>query len=428
MKQRRFTHIYLYIGKEYIFSFFVAFLFFFFIFFVNQLLLLAEEILSKKVPFLDVLRLILYSLPLIASLSFPFGSLVGALMAVGRFSSDNELLAFRACGIPYRRIFTPFLIIGLIFSFASFEINDYFLPQGTINFNKLFRELLYKNPEMELESNSVKYFQDSIIVTGKVNENTIQNILIFDKTAEKEERIITATTAKLRELKEQKGVISLELDNVLSHIVNPNKEEEFDYLLSDKMHYNILLKDLSFSIRNPGPSEMSSIDVYQIIKRKQKELAEQKGKHNAAMRRELFSLAQKYRGIIDSFSEPQLKLQSRISVLNKTTENFQKLRDEKIIDRSLQLFQMEFHKKFAVPFACFIFILFAFPIGLFTKRSGRSVGFGIGLLISVVYWGMLFAGQTIGLRLRYSPVLSIWTPNIVIFIFGMIAFLVRGKR
>ena len=85
-----------YITKEFIFSFIVAFFFFFFIFFINQLLLLAEQILSKKVPILDVIMLIVYSLPSIISITFPFASLVGALMAIGRFSSDNEILAMQS--------------------------------------------------------------------------------------------------------------------------------------------------------------------------------------------------------------------------------------------------------------------------------------------------------------------------------------------
>ena len=89
-----------YVLAEFLFSFLVSFLFFFFIFFINQLLVMAEEIFSKKVPFWDVLLFVLYSLPAILALSFPFGALLGALMAVGRFSSDNELLAMRACGLP----------------------------------------------------------------------------------------------------------------------------------------------------------------------------------------------------------------------------------------------------------------------------------------------------------------------------------------
>ena len=88
-----------YILKEFLISFTVAFLFFFCTFFINQLLVLAEEIFSKKVPFGDVLRFVVFSLPSILALSLPFGALVGSLMAMGRFSSDNEILAFRACGV-----------------------------------------------------------------------------------------------------------------------------------------------------------------------------------------------------------------------------------------------------------------------------------------------------------------------------------------
>ncbi len=97
----------LYVGREYVFSFIVAFLFFFFLFFLNQILVMAEEIFSKKVAFWDVVRLIVYSLPIVIAFSFPFGSLVGALMAVGRLSSDNELLAFGSLGVPPRQMLLP---------------------------------------------------------------------------------------------------------------------------------------------------------------------------------------------------------------------------------------------------------------------------------------------------------------------------------
>ena len=89
---RRHWTLSFYVGREFIFSFVVAFLFFFFIFFMNNILILAEEVLAKKVPLGDVLLLVVYMLPSVVSISFPFASLVGALMAVGRISSDNELL------------------------------------------------------------------------------------------------------------------------------------------------------------------------------------------------------------------------------------------------------------------------------------------------------------------------------------------------
>jgi len=81
-----------------------------------------------------------------------------------------------------------------------------------------------------------------------------------------------------------------------------------------------------------------------------------------------------------------------------------------------------------VPFGCLAFIVFAFPVGVFAKRSGRSVGFGIGLLVSIIYWGMLLAGQNFGFRLNFSPFLSMWLPNFVILAFGLFFFILRKSR
>ena len=95
------SRIYRYIGREFLFSFFVCFIFFFFIFFVNQILFLAEKILEKHVPFNDVVMLLVYFMPSMISLSFPFAALVACLMTVGRLSSDNEILAMQALGIRH---------------------------------------------------------------------------------------------------------------------------------------------------------------------------------------------------------------------------------------------------------------------------------------------------------------------------------------
>lgn len=423
--RRKYTIIFSYVGKEFILSFIVAFLFFFFIFFVNQMLLLAEDVLSKHVPFKDVLLLIIYSLPLIVSLAFPFGSLVGALMAVGRLSSDNEVLAFQASGIAKRKIFFPIFLLGIVFSIFSFFINDYFLPKGTINFNKLFRQLLYSNPEMELEPYSVKRYQDSILITGNVKGNIIDGLTIIDKDPEDNRRVITAGSAMLAESSEQQGVISLELRDVLSHVVDEKRTTTAEYLLSRKMIYNILLKDISFSVRNPGPSEMSSRDVYGTITEKRDAVNEKVEFNDLQLDKYRYSLRSVYlSGLLTDGGINE----SQLSLMDGYLQEIRKLEQKQFYDRSLHLYRLEFNKKLAVPIACFIFVIFAFPIGLFTKRSGRSVGFGIGLLIAVMYWGMLFAGQTFGLRARISPILSMWAPNLVIVMMGLIAFVVRGRK
>ena len=43
------------------------------------------------------------------------------------------------------------------------------LPLGTMKFNTLYREILYSNPALELESNSIKRYQDRIIADRRCN-------------------------------------------------------------------------------------------------------------------------------------------------------------------------------------------------------------------------------------------------------------------
>ena len=406
---RRFNNIYRYTAGEFLFSFLVAFLFFFFIFFVNQILLIAEEILSKNVRITAVLKLLFYSLPAIVSFSFPFGALVGALMAVGRLSSDNEILALQACGIPHFRIFLPLAVLGIVFSAGSFIINDIFLPLGTIKFSQLYREILYSNPELELSAYSIKRYQSSTIITGAVDKGEISDLVIIDKTPEKDKRVILADTASLNKLEEQNGVISLDLGNVFVQTFNKQKKNNFNYMSSELMTYNILLRDISFSIRSPGPREMSSRDVKTEIDKKNIQL-ESKIMNNArSADRAAYNMEMEYyyqSGLGSAWPETKY--------LDSYLDDYTGRQEKKFGDRSLQIYLVEYYKKFSLPFACLAFVLFAFPVGMFTKRSGRSVGFGIGLLVAVTYWGLLFAGQTFGIQNDSSALLAMWMPDLVI--------------
>ena len=407
--------VYRYLANEFLISFGVAFLFFFFIFFVNQLLVLAEDVLSKNVPFLDVAKLIFYSFPAIIAFSFPFASLVGGLMAVGRLSGDNEILALQASGLPLYSLAVPFLILGIAFSMISFVMNDYFLPLGTIRFTNLYKKILASNPELELESNSVKRYQDSVMITGTVKNNVIDRITILDRDDKKNKRIIIAKKATLLESDQQYEVISLVLENVFIHTPSAKKEQEFEYSYSEKMVYNILLKDISVSMKSLTPMEMSSRDVYEAIKEKEEEFRERKIDHLSRMSEILNKTVYLY------------ERNPKDSEVVTNYNNYKKIKNKLLKDRSLQLHKIEFNKKLALPLGCVIFLIFAFPVGLLSKRSGRSVGFGIGLLITIIYWGMLFAGQSLAIRNNFSPVLSIWMGNFLVFGSGVILFIRRSR-
>lgn len=419
------SRIYRYIGKEFLFSFFVCFIFFFFIFFVNQILFLAEKILEKHVPFKDVFMLLVYFMPSMISLSFPFAALVACLMTVGRLSSDNEILAMQALGIRHIKIFYPLIVLGIVFSVSSFYINDYLMPYGTIKYTKLYRELIYSNPALELVPYSVKEYLDTVIVTGDIKDNVIHDIMILDKDKDGNRRVITADTAQfLSDVKGAgTGVISLELHNVFSHVSDQKKRSDYDYFTARRMEYNILLANMSSSVRTLGPREMSAVDVYDRIKKMDNDF-------QAEHTNKLFFMHPSINQALSDwfFATGTEDKSSLVTNIRGQLASYAEVYREQNTDRNYKIHKLEFYKKFSLPFSCFCFVLFAFPAGLFSKRSGRTVGFGIGLLFSLFYWCMMFAGHTIGIKSDINSFMAMWIPNFVILFIALVLYIVRFVR
>jgi lipopolysaccharide export system permease protein len=423
------SKIWRYIGREFLLSFSVAFLFFFFLFFLNQVLVMAEEIFSKKVAFWDVLKLILYSMPVVIAFSFPFGSLVGALMAVGRLASENELLAFGSLGVPPRQLLLPLMVLGIGFSLVSFVMNDYFMPLGNMRFVEIYRRILYSNPALELEPYSVKRYEDTTIITGGVQGRRISDIFIIDRSPEGNRRIISARDARLDQAEDRGGAITLTLDDVFTEVSNPRDGDRYDYTLSDSLVYTIALKSItSATIGGLTPSSMSSADVWKQIRVKsvdQRRSEAQKADKIASLR---FALAGALRSASRTVAAAPAIEEAQRKSLDSLWQELGAEENRNVTDQTLRSYLVELNRKFSMPAACLVFAFFAFPIGMRARRSGRTVGFAVGLLVAIVYWGMLIAGQTFGVRMSLSPAFSMWFPDALVLLAGAMFFATGARR
>jgi lipopolysaccharide export system permease protein len=420
MQRSSFKTIFKYVAAEAAFSFFIAFLFFFFVFFVNQILLMAEQILSKRAPLLEVILLIFYSLPSVVAMAAPFASLVGILMALGRLSADNEILIMRASGLSHLVIYTPIIIVGLFISILSFFANDILLPAGTLEFGKVYRRLLVSTPALELESNSIKRYKNTLIITGEVIDKAIDNVLIMDRTNDGQRRLIMASRASL--LENQSNSLVLDLHSAFIHNAGENAYGDYDYSFAETLQYAIRQQDIMQAATNPGPREMSSRDVLSEIKKKEITL------FNRIDQRKIKNIDNIL--ILDRILKDGKELLQWNQIQNHSVrlENELKSIQEISQDRVLSSYKLEYYKKFSIPFGALCFVFLATPLALFTKKSGQATGFGIGLIISVLYWALLIGGQTLGVRMRFDPFLAMWLPNILILFTGTLLSLVRMSR
>ena len=357
-----------YLYRELFYYFMICFAFLFVVFFANQILLIGEDMLSKRAPFKDVVKIMVYSLPAIIAQSAPFATLVGFLMCLGRMASDNEILIFRASGFSFRSILVPVMILGMAISLVSFFVNDYLLPLGTIKYNQLYRKILHSNPTVVLEPDSVKQIGDSMVVIGSVDGDNVSDIIFFSENKKDEESIIVAGASKLTGARNEGVLLQLDMSNTFVTTFKNHVRKTYDVMKSERTILNIF--DSTFTGKSgKNPREMTFIDL----------------------RKELRSM--------------ELK------------PDIDKIR--------LNTWRMEYYKKFAIPFGSIFFAFLAFSIAfLFGKHNGLTMGLFIGIIICVLYWAMQISGQLLVTRVHLDSFLCIWIPNFLLAIMGVIFSLV----
>ena len=412
--------IFKYIFYEMLFSFLICFAFFFFIFFVNQILLMVKEILTKHVPFNQVVLLILYSLPSVIAMSAPFACLVGTLMTVGRLTSDNEILVMLSSGLSYKNVFFPAITVGIIISFLSFFTNDVLLPAGTVQFNKLWRKILVSTPALEMEANSVKKFKNTVIVTGGVKNNTIENLLIIDRTENGERRVISANSAELKD--GGREGLSLNLDSAFIHSSKEISREDYDYANTDNLQYWVSNANIMQQYISVSPREMSSRDVQSAIKDKKADLAVRLNDKKIKMMNNMSSLENILR--TGPSGNEWNRRNTTVTAFERDTESLREIKR----DRSLTVYIIEIYRKFSVPLGAFCFVFLAVSLGLMAKKSGQTVGFIFGNIIAVLYWSMLFIGQSMVLHVGTPPFWSIWLPNIFFLSIGIVLAVIKVRK
>ena len=361
-----------YLVRELLLYFSVAFLFFFTIFFVNQILLIAENILRQGAPVWDVVKLMTYSLPFIVAQSSPFATLVGFLMCLGRFMSDNEIIIFRASGFSYVHILCPVLVLGLAISIASFFVNDYLLPLGTIRYNRLRRMILSSNPAVALDSHAVKRLNTATLVTGDVSDTKVSDLVIIDMGSDGKMRIISAGESDLRSVRKEGVLMQLTMTDALALFFNTTSFSDYDLLSSDRVTFNLFESAFFNDSGSTSPREMTSYDLGRALRDMRKDASSDK--------------------------------------------------------RTLNNYTLEYNKKFSLPFGSLFFALLALPLAfLFGRQNGQTIGMIVGIIISFLYWTMMILGQYASSRNGFNGFWSMWIPNIVTGAAGA-AFYIALKR
>lgn len=391
-----------YVLREILPPFGLGLLVYSFVLMANQILQYPELFISQGVSFTDSTKLLIYLIPAILAFTVPMAVIMGILAGLARMSSDSESVAFKSLGISHARMARPLFFFALFGWAATSVLTLYITPR----FNYLW---LQTTVSAVLDKAQIKVnareFNPSIpglvLYLEDINPDGDWNkAFIAFNSAPGESRIVVADRGRLNFYPEPKRAI-VELFNAVQHYSRAG--EPLYYEWSASAHTE---QDLDFSgLANAFSSE----------KRAREQNINELGAALAAARAESARLSAEKEALIRGGSTPK--------EASLRTNEFAVRQKE----REIRTLLVETHKRFALPFVCLIFVLMGLPLGLSTKKGGRSSGFTISLVIILAYYIFITFGERLALDGRIAPWLGIWGGNIVFGIISLVLF-VRSAR
>ena len=422
-----------YILKEFLLTFLICFLFFFVMLFINFILVHIKELLQQNVPLYLIASLMITYFPTILIFSLPFATLLATLMVMGRLSSDNEIIAFRAHGISVFKLFKPIFFCGIIITLITFYVNDRLFPIAWHQRNVTLAKISRVKPNLNLKSKTIKKYDNKTIYTNIVDEDHVEGLIIIDAQG-KEKKIITAKEADVITAKEKSSILELRMSGTMHQFENPDRPSEFNFGYSDSLSYFIDLQEIfDKSIKSNLAITKFTIDNYKDIKK----YSVVNQNNNFKMDEEIIILKEKNKSNelnavefnytnqnINNYHEEIKNIDKNISELKEKINNAKKKRIIPELNENL----IEFFRKFTNPLACIIFAIFAAPIGIYSRKAGYQIGFIIGLFLAAFYWFFFMSTWTLGNRMILNPFIAMFLPNLFFLILGLLALFKRLKE
>ena len=363
-----------YIARELVspFAFACALLTFFLV--IDRIYHLTDLVITKGVPFYLVMQLLLFMMPSFLAHTLPMALLVAVLLAGGRLASDLEVVAFKAAGVSALRLFRPVLVASLLITGATAVLTLMVNPAANGEFQRqLFRIL---------QARAVSGLQERIF------NSTFGDLTIYVED-------VSTSQVALRGI-----LVSDERDPMLSRIISAREGR----LLTDESNRRITLRMMNGAVNE---ADILPVDVPKATVDTPSPTGGAAGASRYRYTRfDIYDMSLS----VDSplKGAPRVEKPEKDLSLADLGAKIAEYRDD---PHSRAPFEIERHKRYALPMAALVFGLVGFPLAIRSHRGGRSIALVGSLAILVTYYLMMTSLEGAALRARVPAVLAIWAPN-----------------
>ncbi|HWA96515.1 MAG TPA: LPS export ABC transporter permease LptG [Terracidiphilus sp.] len=325
-----------------------------FILFMRELPHILEMVVRNSSTFSTVAEVFLFNLPNTFRVTIPMAVLVGILLGLGRLASDSEIIAMRASGIGiayFLRVASIVAIGGTLLGLAN---TLYFGPRANQAILDLQQELVTSQASYEIQPR-VFYedFKNYVLyvqdVRSSAGASNWRQVFMADVSNPANPLITTASSAT---------------------VVNDSSQSLL-MRLRDGTHHETVA----------GDPEQYRIQTFTSFDRPLV-LNPQSDIHLGRLDTAIYALP--------------------TNALMGTHDGPNALK-----------YAVELQTRFAYPAACLVLMLVGVPLGMISRRGGKSSGLVYTLLLVVLYYILSYTGFSLSRQGKLPPFVGVWSANLL---------------
>jgi LPS export ABC transporter permease LptF/LPS export ABC transporter permease LptG len=341
-----------------------------FVLFTRDLGRILELVVRASAPLPSVAEIFFYTVPVALTYTIPMSVLVGILLGLSRLAADSEITAMRASGMgvwDFGRVLSIF-VIGA-WGFALFN-GLYLAPWSMASLGHLEDQLKGSQVSFEVQPR-VFYEGFPKIVLYVQDVHTAQGAAVW------------------------KGVFLADISDPANPRITLAKQGILVPEGKDRLHLHLV--DGATHETDPKLADHYQISTFQQT------------------------------DIPLDLPTTENKSEEQIPVGLVPTS---KLRDyaTRVDPVAARWYLIEFHRRFALPTACLVLAMVGIPLGLSSKKSGKSGGFVLTIALVFIYYFVSLVGVSLARQGKVTPMLGAWLANIVFFAAGAILLWQAERR
>lgn len=431
-----------------------------------------DDLMGKGLSVGVIVELMFYVSAGLIPLALPLAILLSSIMTLGNLAENNELTALKSSGLSLFRILRPLTKTVVVIATATFFFSNYVIPVANLKWHTIIFDIQETKVGMLLTPGSYSKEIDGYAIKVKSGkDNTFYGITIHDYTNPNILKTVKADSGTVYKGDNGKyllfhlsnGIVHEELQAQAPVFTNqgqpfhngdfrPSRTTQFK-AATYKME--LVGFDLNKSDEELFKNDYEMLNVFQIndakdsLQARQDKFLLDNGKINLNARPFSQSisfeklpqvtpseknnpLVKKPKAAADieklqAIPSKTIKLsdltkQEQINAVNAAISSVRSMKgtaeDQEQLVNSLrsnfELFQIEFHRKFALSGAIIVLFFVGAPLGAIIRKGGFGAPVVIAALLFMVYFVLFSIGQNLATSGVLSPFWGMWLPTAVL--------------